>query len=353
MIYLLVAMWGCPPQPLNCMDAFAALRSADFYFESSEEEEYDVGKEIPKDAIYLSGTIVSDNSLCVVRFKKRTYILEIGDQVEGWFVNEITSKYVEFINDEGLKITVVDWYDLAGDEGTLNSGTGISPGSPQGIDAAVTGGTANSQQNYNPAGLTRFRAVGLVSAFSGADGAGGDASPACPVSAMSQVVAQPFFVDDSGAGDQSSVTIASPYVGTAKIYEWNSGTSSLDLAYTVPLSRSGVTVTTQDDQLHPAGGQVSNTTGNTNVVALAGDLNPGVIVADVPIMVVMQSNITDAISIRSQNGTTATLIDQQDDETLMFGITPESIAAEIREDADGILRRRAIDNTGAETWEVV
>jgi len=41
-----------------------------------------------------------------------------------------------------------------------------------------------------------------------------------------------------------------------------------------------------------------------------------------------------------------------DDETLSLGVTPESIAAEIREDADGIFRKRVISNTGTETWVV-
>lgn len=247
--------------------------------------------------------------------------------------------------------TVVDWYDVAGDEGTLNDGVGISPGSPEDIDAGTPQGTGNSTTDYRPDGFTRFKAIGLVSAYSGADGAGGDASPMCPISAMSQVVAQPFYIDDSGNGDQTSVTIASPYVGTAKVYEWNDTTSQLDLAYTVPLNRQGVTVTTQDDQNHPTAGQVSNEP-DTGVVTLVGDLDAGVVVADVPIMVISQSNLTNAVTLRSQNGTTTSSVDQQDDETLLFGITPQSIAAEIREDADGVLRKRTIDNTGAETWEV-
>ena len=60
----------------------------------------------------------------------------------------------------------------------------------------------------------------------------------------------------------------------------------------------------------------------------------------------------DPPSIRSQNGTTTTSIVNDDDETLSLGITPALIAAEIREDADGILRKRVISNTGTESWVV-
>ncbi len=173
-----------------------------------------------------------------------------------------------------------------------------------------------------------------------------------PTSAMSQVVAQPFLVQDNGDGGNSGVAIASPYEGTALIYEWNSSTSQLDLAYTVPLTRNGVTVSAQSDQFHPASGGVMNDSVN-GVVTLVGSLNPGIVVADVPITVVSQAGLVDtATTFRSQNGTTATNLAHEDDETLMLGITPSAIAAEIREDADGILRRRTIDNTGAETWVV-
>ena len=126
----------------------------------------------------------------------------------------------------------------------------------------------------------------------------------------------------------------------------------LVLEYTVPLARNGVTVSVPDDQNHPAAGMVANET-VTGAVTLVGQLDAGVIISDVPITVVVQSGSElGSVSVRSQNGTTTTNPIHDDDETLMLGITPDSIAAEIREDADGILRRRTIDNTGTETWEV-
>ena len=240
--------------------------------------------------------------------------------------------------------TVVDYYASNGAEGQFT----VSPGSP--VDIQTT--TGQTQTDYAPQNFTRFRATGLVTAYSGADGAGRDATPAPSVNSMSQIVAQPFHVQDAGNGDNSSVTIFSPYEGTAQVFVWNDTTSELDLAYTVPLNRVGVTIAAQADQLHPAAGQVSNTTGNSNVVALVGQLGPGVVVADVPISVISQSSSPITATVRSQDGTTTNTIINDDDETLMYGITPEAIAAEIREDADGILRKRVIDSTGVETWVV-
>jgi len=250
--------------------------------------------------------------------------------------------------------TQVDFWVRDGAEGRLNStaGTGVSPGSAVDFDAAIGVGTGASDQDYEPDGATRVKAIGLISAYSGADSAGLEASPLMPTSAMSQVIAQPMFIADNGDGGNSGVAIASPYVGTAYVYSYNDSTDELDLEYTVPLNRNGVTVTTQDDQNHPSAGLVANES-VTGTVTLVGQLDPGIIIADVPITVVIQSGIVDTTTtLRSQNGTTTTNIAHEDDETLMLGITPENIAAEIREDSDGVLRKRTIDNTGTETWEV-
>lgn len=250
--------------------------------------------------------------------------------------------------------TVVNWWTRDNAEGSLNSGSGVSPGSPIDFDSAPPTGTGANESDYEPNGATRVKAVGLISAYSGADSAGLEASPLMPTSAMSQVVAQPFFIDDTGDGGNSGVAIASPYEGTAKIFEWDDVAGELVLAYTVPLTRNGVTVTTQDDQNHPAAGGVMNDTVN-GVVTLVGDLRPGIVVADVPITVVAQNGNSSqgpSNTLRSQNGTTTTGIVDDGDETLMLGITPAQIAVEIREDADGILRKRVIDLSGVETWEI-
>lgn len=245
--------------------------------------------------------------------------------------------------------TVVNWYTRDNAEGSLNSGLGVSPGSPIDFDAAAPLGTGANDADYEPNGATRVLAVGLISAYSGADSQGLEASPLMPTSAMSQVVAQPLFIADTGDGGDSGVAIASPYAGTAKIYAWNTATNSLDLAYTVPLTRNGVVVSSKEDQKHPAAGLVAN---EASGVTLVGQLNPGVIIADVPITVVVQNGSSTLVpTIRSQNGTTTTGIISDRDETLSLGWTPATLRAEITEGTDNLLYKRVITG-GVETWEV-
>lgn len=83
---------------------------------------------------------------------------------------------------------------------------------------------------------------------------------------------------------------------------------------------------------------------------LVGQLNAGIVIADVPITVIVQNGTPSLVpTIRSQNGTTTTAIITQDDETLSLGWTPSTIKAEITEGTDGILYKRVI-NAGAESW---
>ena len=230
----------------------------------------------------------------------------------------------------------------------------VNPGSPVDFDNA----TGANDPDYEPSGATRLRAVGLVSAYSGADSAGLEASPLMPVSAMSQVVAQPFHVNDTGDGGNSGVAIASPYKGTAKIYEWDTASNVAVLAYTVPLDRGttgqGITPSTPEDQYIPVAGLVSNDAPgitDTCIIQLVGQLDPGYVVADVPITVISQSAINSTtFTIRSQNGTTTQSIVTQADETLMMGWTPQTKRIVVKEDADGYTRRLDIDNSGTVTY---
>ncbi len=229
----------------------------------------------------------------------------------------------------------------------------VNPGSPVDFDAA----TGADDTDYEPRGATRLRAVGLVSAYSGADSSGREASPLMPLSYMSQVVAQPFFIKDMGDGGNSGVAIASPYKGTAKVYEWDSSSNVAVLAYTVPLDRGttgqGITPSTPEDQFIPCAGLVANEGSLTDscVVALVGDLGAGYVIADVPITVVSQNGEQSyAPTLRSQNGTTTTSIINDDDETLHLGWTPPELRAVIKEDADDYTRRLDIDNAGVETY---
>lgn len=249
--------------------------------------------------------------------------------------------------------TVVEWFTRDNVQGSLNSGLGVSPGSPIDFDAAPPLGTGATDTDYEPNGATRVFASGLISAYSGADSAGGEATPLMPTRAMSQVVAQPFYIADIGDGGNSGIAIASPYEGEAKIYSWDDTTSSLILEYTIPLTRNGVTVTSKEDQKHPAAGGVANNEVATYPVQLVGNLNAGIIIADVPVTVIAQNGTqTLQPTLRSQNGTTTNSIQNDDDETLMLGITPETLAVEIREGSDGILYKRVIGPGGIDTWVV-
>jgi len=238
---------------------------------------------------------------------------------------------------------VTNYYVRDGAQGTFTT----SAGSP--TDMNSTGAT---DTDYEPNGATRTLTTGLGCWYSGADSAGLEASPAMPTSAMSQVVAQPLFIADTGDGGDSGVAIASPYVGEAKIWEYNTTTGLLDLAYTVPLERSGVTVTVPEDQYHPAAGLVANET-SSGSITLNGALLAGIVTADVPITVVVQNGTPTYVpTIRSQNGTTTTAIVTQDDETLTLGWTPAHLKAEITTGTDGLLYKRKIAPTGVETWEL-
>lgn len=230
----------------------------------------------------------------------------------------------------------------------------VNPGSPVDFDA----GTGANEQDYEPNGLTRLRAVGLVSAYSGADSAGLEATPLVPVSALSQVVAQPFFINDNGDGGSSGVAIGSPYTGTAKVYEWDTNSNTAVLAYTVELNRGntgqGITPTSPEDQYIPCAGIVANENGlagDTGYEPLVGNLDAGYIVADVPITVVAQNATPSYLpTLRSQNGTTTTQIVSSADETLFLGVTPANLKAEIMTDTDGYTRKRVVDNTGSVTY---
>lgn len=224
------------------------------------------------------------------------------------------------------------------------SGSAVtSPGAPTDFDSVTGAG----DQDYEPPGATRVMANGLISAYSGADSSGGEASPMMAVSAMSQVVAQPFHITDEGDGGNSGVAIASPFEGQARVFSWNPATRGLDLAYTVPLTR-GTPATTRAGQNHPAAGLISNDPEATNT--LNGTLLPGVIIADVPITVVAQSGSNPTAMVRSQSGTMTQAVACDDDETLMLGHTPSHLAAEIREGADGLLYRRVIGAGGIDSW---
>jgi hypothetical protein len=249
--------------------------------------------------------------------------------------------------------TFVEYYVRDGVSGNFT----VSPGSPVDYD----GTTGAIDADYEPNGATRARARGLISAYSGADSAGLEATPMLPVSAMSQVVAQPYYIFDQGDGGESSVAIASPYEGTAKYYEWDAVNGVSVLKYTIPLTRgsngAGITLSTPEDQYFPCSGLIANEatlSSDPSVIQLTGALGAGYIIADVPITVVSQnSSVSFVPNVRSQNGTTTTSIVNEKDETLQLGWTPPLIKAELTTDTSGFVRKRVVDGTGSITYPTV
>jgi hypothetical protein len=227
----------------------------------------------------------------------------------------------------------------------------IDPGSPVDIDAAQPTGTGASDSDYEPNGATRFKAAGLVSAYSGADSAGLEATPMFPVSGLVQRVALPIFVQNSGDGGDNGLAFCSPYEGTVKVYQWNQATSTAELWLTIPLTRNNGGVNTPEDQLFPAAALASANASEATVV-FPSDFLGGYAEADVPIHCVINSQNNQNQTFRGTSGDAVAGISSNDDETASTGITPEEIRVEITKDnATGLLLKRTIANT-TQTWEV-
>ncbi|MEP1207716.1 MAG: hypothetical protein ABJM29_04215 [Rhizobiaceae bacterium] len=245
--------------------------------------------------------------------------------------------------------TKVNYYARWGGAGDLNGVTGVSPGAPFDIQDIA------NLQNYLPDGATRFRAAGLISAFSGADGAGSEATPLMPISAMAQVIAQPFHIGDgTWLGDESGIALASCYECEAKYYEYDEVSGGVVERYHIQLTRNeSITLDSPEKQFHPAAAGIANDV-SEGVFALDGDLKPGVIVATAPVMMVAQNgDVNLQPTIRSQNDTTTTSIITESDESLMLGWTPDALQAEITTDADGFERLRKVDAAGDEFWALL
>lgn len=258
--------------------------------------------------------------------------------------------------------TIVDYFvnDQAQGQFTCN------PGSPVDFD----GTTGATDQDYEPRGATRVKAFGLISAYSGADSSGLEASPLCPVSTFTQRIALPLHIRNAGDGGNNGIALASPYTGTARLYEWNQGTGSADLVTVndpsgtpvteIPLIRRDAagaeyTATGSFEQNHPASALISTSTdAAAGAHYLQGDFNGGYIEIDVPCTCVFnaEQNENGAVdhTFKGTSGSAVVGIHSDDDEQLTYGITPETIAAEVRVDTTGLLRRRSIGSGGTETW---
>ena len=228
--------------------------------------------------------------------------------------------------------TTVTWYRRNGETNsfTVNAGTPVAI-----YTGDITGGVAptnaGSTVDYFENGWIILKADKPISCFSGADGAGSNATPGWPLNQLSQLFANPATISDSRTrADQASISICSPYEGTATVY--NSSGVEID---TFTLTRSTTPATTADDQLYPAAGQWQPID-----LAAPVDWIGGWVQTDVPSMCIM--NFMDSTVHTTDNG----------DETVIPGVTPEEIRAVVIKDASGLYRRRDIDASGIESWNI-
>ena len=77
------------------------------------------------------------------------------------------------------------------------------------------------EPGYRARGAVRIIAQGPITSYSGADAAGSEATAMPAVATFSQRLAIPLTVELSGSTGSNNIAIASPYVGTARLYQWD------------------------------------------------------------------------------------------------------------------------------------
>ena len=118
------------------------------------------------------------------------------------------------------------------------------------------------------------------------------------------------------------------------------------LVYSYSFDRnSGITVDSEFKQRFPCAWNLTGTTGGGADATFTEDFTGGYIEADVPINLIFNTN-------SNQDHITGG-IETAADEVVLYGVTPETIRAEIAEASDGRLRKRSVDNTGTQTFELV
>ena len=219
--------------------------------------------------------------------------------------------------------TSVTWYkqDMTQGTATVNSGTPLLFG---------TGVRAGSDADFANRGWLILRSDKPISSFCGADGAGSNATEAWPVEFLAQMFPIYSTVDQSTTYRQAGINIASPYEGTARIYN-----ESRVLLFTFNYTRGVSPPVTPEDQLYPAAGQ-SRPAADGYATLQGGWVE----------------TTTPALCVINFNGATGFGASDNGDETVIPGSSPEDMKAQIRKDPDGFLRRRDIDSTGAESWNI-
>lgn len=268
---------------------------------------------------------------------------------------------------------LVRYYNNSAITGSNNTipGQFIIPGPGFPVDLDSADGTGASLSNYNPRGATRFLAEGLVSAYSGADGAGLEATPMMPISAMSQKIPIVGTVANTGTARSNCIAIASPFEGTCRLYEFDQTTRNLVLRQVVDPTtgqlvddivlerRTGVTYTTELDQRAPASATVQSTVGTAGSGFYGFEVGSaafegGILISNVPVTVVVNNtqNVpgTAEIQYPSSEGNLVLGVRSNADETLMIGTTPEEVRLNVRLAQDALYYRQTLEAGGTEVW---
>lgn len=268
---------------------------------------------------------------------------------------------------------LVRYYNNSNTQGSNNTVPGQftiqGPGFP--IDLDSPDGTGVILSDYNPRGATRFLAEGLISAYSGADGSGLEATPMMPSSAMSQKIPIVGTVDNAGTGRQNGIAIASSFEGTCRLYEFDRLTRSLVIRQVVDPTtgqlvddivlerRTGVTYTTELDQRAAASATIQSAVGVAGSGLYGFEVGSpafegGVLVSNVPITVVVNNtqNVPGQIAVQylGSSGNLVLGVRAKSDETLMVGTTPEEIRLNVRLAQDSLYYRQTLQAGGTEVW---
>lgn len=242
------------------------------------------------------------------------------------------------------------------------------PGNP--VDTDVV--TGNSSGNYDPEGCTRYIANGLITAFSGADGAGLEATPMVPISTMSYKVAIVGIIRDTGSGAANSITVCSPYEGSFQLYSYNEVTELAELVSVldsggpplsiIPIRRRATNTsppTSLIDQRTPASAQIKAvaSASSPETYGLQNDFLGGYIISNVPCMVVINTTQTNqAVSERflGSSGNQVIGVRSRGDETVMFGISPDELKHKIvlSQDSNPLYYREVPGVPGNDTWVI-
>jgi len=229
--------------------------------------------------------------------------------------------------------------------------TGLT-GNVHTLTSYQTGTTANNAGNnsdFAKEGCLVLKASGPISAFAGADGSGLEAAYATPTAAAGQRVALPLATSQTQPGDSSGICVHSKFKGDAKIYDHN---NTLVYEFTFDRDASLANPTDEFEQRFPCAYHITGTGATGGDETFTEDFLSGYIETTVPVAVIMNSDESDQY-ITVANGFNAQGLETNADEIVMVGITPDDCRAEIRCSGDGRYRKRVIDGTGSENWELV